>query len=129
MGKIEIFSLSAISLKDKKQKWFKRDPNDVCNGRDFCTPGISAAATAFEGAVMAGSMDGTLRAYSKENGKVIVSYNTAKEFKTLTGQIAKGGSFGGSAGPVAHENMLYAVSGYGVYFHMPGAVLLAFEVE
>ena len=119
----------AISLKDKKQKWFRRDPNDVCNGRDFCTPGISAAATAFEGAVMAGSMDGTLRAYSKENGKVIWSYNTAKEFKTLTGQIAKGGSFGGSAGPVAHENMLYAVSGYGVYFHMPGAVLLAFEVE
>ncbi|MBC6403627.1 MAG: PQQ-binding-like beta-propeller repeat protein [Hyphomonadaceae bacterium] len=119
----------AVSLDNGDIQWFTRDPDDVCRGRDFCTPGISAAATAFDGAVMAGSMDGHLRAYDRETGEVIWSFDTAREFETLTGQVARGGSFGGSAGPMAHGDILYAVSGYGIYFHMPGAVLLAFEVS
>lgn len=50
-----------------------------------------------------------------------------KEFETLTVLIARSGSFGVSAGPMADDNLLYVVSGFGVYFHMPCAVLLAFE--
>lgn len=117
----------SVSLETGETDWFTREPDDICNGRDFCTPGFSAAATAFDGAVMAGSMDGHLRAFDKETGDVIWNYDTAKEFETLTGTIARGGSFGGSAGPMANDDMLYVVSGYGLYFHMPGAVLLAFE--
>lgn len=117
----------SVSLDTGEIDWFTREPDDICNGRDFCTPGFSAAATAFDGAVMAGSMDGHLRAFDKQSGDIIWSFDTTKEFKTLTGTTAQGGSFGGSAGPIAHEDMLYVVSGYGVYFHMPGAVLLAFE--
>lgn len=118
----------AVSTKDAEVNWFTRDPDDVCVDRDFCTPGISAAPTAFEGAVIAGSMDGNLRAYDKETGDVIWSFDTTKPVKTLTGTMANGGSMGGSAGPIAKDNMLYVVSGYGIYYHMPGAVLLAFEV-
>lgn len=119
----------AVSLEDGVTKWFTRDPDDVCKGRDFCTPGISAAPSAFEGAVMAGSMDGTLRAYDKDTGAVVWSYDSTQQVKTLTGSMISGGSFGGSAGPMAKDGMLYVVSGYGVYFHMPGAVLLAFEAD
>jgi polyvinyl alcohol dehydrogenase (cytochrome) len=46
----------------------------------------------------------------------------------VSGEPAMGGSFGGAVGPLAVGNMLYMNSGYGVYFHMPGNVLLAFEV-
>ncbi len=119
----------ALSLDDGALKWFTRDPDTICQGRTFCTPGISAAASAFEGAVMAGSMDGTLRAYDKDSGDVIWSYDSTTPVKSLTGALATGGSFGGSAGPIAHDDMLYVVSGYGVYFHMPGAALLAFKIR
>jgi len=33
---------------------------------------------------------------------------------------------GGAAGPVFSDDMLFVNSGYGIYFHMPGAVLLGF---
>ena len=119
----------AVSLDEAEIIWFTRDPDNVCNNRDFCTPGISAAPSAFQGAVMAGSMDGTLRAYDQHTGEVIWSYDSTRPVKTITGTMANGGSFGGSAGPIAQDNMLYVVSGYGIYFHMPGAVLLAFKLE
>jgi polyvinyl alcohol dehydrogenase (cytochrome) len=45
---------------------------------------------------------------------------------TTDGRTARGGSFGGGAGPVVRDGMLFAASGYGIYFHMPGNVLLAF---
>ena len=32
----------------------------------------------------------------------------------------------GATGPVLSGNMLFVNSGYGIYFHMPGNVLLAF---
>jgi polyvinyl alcohol dehydrogenase (cytochrome) len=35
----------------------------------------------------------------------------------------------GGGGPVVNNGMLYAASGYGVYFHLPGNVLYAFSVD
>jgi polyvinyl alcohol dehydrogenase (cytochrome) len=99
-----------------------------CNGEQFCDPGILAAVTAMPGAVFAGHMDGMLRAYSADSGNVLWEYNTRSEVKTLSGVMAHGGSMGGG-GPVVHDGMLYAASGYGVYFHLPGNVLYAFSVE
>ena len=40
--------------------------------------------------------------------------------------IDPGGSVGGAVGPIAYDGYLYASSGYGLYFHMPGNVLIAF---
>ena len=37
-----------------------------------------------------------------------------------------GGSFGGGAGPMVVNGQVFAASGYGLYFHMPGNVLLVF---
>jgi len=101
--------------------------DDICSGRKDCDPGISAPATAIPGVVFAGHMDGRLRAYDANNGNVLWEYDTYRDFETLSGEKARGGSFGGGSGPVIANGRVYANSGYGLYFHMPGNVLLVFE--
>jgi polyvinyl alcohol dehydrogenase (cytochrome) len=103
--------------------------DDICSGRTDCDPGISAPATAIPGAVFAGHMDGRLRAYDAMNGKVLWEYDTYRDFETISGEIARGGSFGGGSGPIIANGRVYANSGYGLYFHMPGNVLLVFEAK
>ena len=115
----------AVDIKTGKQLWFT-ETTDICAGRDYCQPGLSAAASAIDGAVVGGAMDGHLRAYDATTGKVIWDLDTAVPFTTLNGEKSHGGSFGGAAGPVFKGNMMFLSSGYGIYFHMPGNVLLAY---
>ena len=58
---------------------------------------------------------------------VLSETNTLREYETVSGEIARGGSFGGG-GPMVAAGMLYVNSGYGIYFHMPGNVMLVFGV-
>ena len=102
--------------------------DNVCGDRVDCDPGVSVAVTAIPGAVLAGHMDGRLRAYARDDGEVLWSVETDREFAALSGRTARGGSFGGGSGPVAYDGVLYANSGYGLYFHRPGNVLIAWEV-
>jgi polyvinyl alcohol dehydrogenase (cytochrome) len=99
---------------------------DVCeaDNREFCDPGIGQAVTAIPGAVIAGHFDGHLRIYNGADGKVLMDLNTLVGFDTVSGERAKGGSFSGG-GPAVADGMIYVNSGYGMYFHMPGNVLLA----
>jgi polyvinyl alcohol dehydrogenase (cytochrome) len=73
-------------------------------------------------------MDGRIRAYDSETGNVLWQSDTAREFEALGGSTARGGSIGGG-GPVVHDGMVYANSGYGLYFHMAGNALVAFSVN
>ncbi len=98
---------------------------DVCNARPFCDPGISAAVTAIPGVVFAGHMDGRLRAYDGTNGHVLWEFDSTQAVPTVSGAPAQGGSFGG-AGVAIREGYVAVNSGYGLYFHMPGGVLLVF---
>jgi polyvinyl alcohol dehydrogenase (cytochrome) len=70
-------------------------------------------------------MDGRLRIYGAKDGKVLWDFSTLREFKTVSGEVARGGSMSASGATVAN-GMLYMNSGYGIYEHMPGNVLLAF---
>jgi polyvinyl alcohol dehydrogenase (cytochrome) len=101
---------------------------DVCGGRKFCDPGILSSIAAIPGVVFAGHMDGRLRAYDADSGHVLWQYDTTQSQTTLGGTAAHGGTIGGG-GPVIHDGMVYTNSGYGMYFHMPGNVLLAFSVD
>ena len=101
---------------------------DVCHGRKFCDPGILAAITVIPGAVFAGHMDGRLQAYDSATGRVIWQYDTSGPVIGLGGAIGHGGTIGGG-GPVVHDGMVYTNSGYGMFFHMPGNLLLAFSVD
>jgi len=100
--------------------------NNVCGDRKDCDPGISQAITAIPGLVFAGHMDGRLRAYDSATGQVLWEVDTDHEWDTLSGETAHGGSFGGGSGPMVVNGRVYANSGYGLYFHMPGNVLLVF---
>jgi polyvinyl alcohol dehydrogenase (cytochrome) len=91
--------------------------------------GQSAAVTGIPGAVFTGGWDGILRALSTDDGKILWQFNTAREFTTVNGVAAKGGSMGGP-GPVVANGMLYVGSGYAnVGGGMPGNVLLAFAAK
>jgi polyvinyl alcohol dehydrogenase (cytochrome) len=99
---------------------------ETCGEKPFCHAGISAAITTTPDFVLAGGMDGVLRAHSISDGKLLWSYATARTFDAPGGVAAQGGSFGGAAAPLIANGMIFASSGYGIYQHMPGNVLLAF---
>jgi polyvinyl alcohol dehydrogenase (cytochrome) len=80
------------------------------------------------GIVFSGSMDGRLRAYSSESGRVLWEFDTVREFKTVNGVRASGGSLNGP-GPVIVGGMLFVNSGYARMGVLPGNVLLAFSVD
>lgn len=105
--------------------WAQPAENICPTDNSFCDPGISAAITAIPGAVIAGHMDGRLRIYAAVDGAVLWEYDTLQEQRTVSGETASGGSMSGG-GPAVAGRMLYVNSGYGIYFHMPGNVLLAF---
>ena len=70
-------------------------------------------------------MDGHVRGYNAEDGKVIWDFDTAREFRTVNGIKARGGSFDGPGAAVA-GGMVFVSSGYSRFGGMPGNVLLAF---
>ncbi len=97
---------------------------DRCGDMAGCDPGISQAVTAVPGAVIAGYLDGMLRVHDSRDGRVIWALDTLRDFETVSGAVARGGSFSGGGALVA-DGMIYVNSGYGIYEHMPGNVLLA----
>jgi outer membrane protein assembly factor BamB len=80
------------------------------------------------GAVFSGSLDGHLRAFSTEDGHLLWDFDTVRDYFTVNGVPAKGGSIDG-AGPVVVDGVLYLNSGYPRLGGMPGNALLAFSVD
>ena len=102
---------------------------DICSPeRAFCDPGVSAAVTAIPGAVLAGHLDGHLRAYSAANGEVLWDFDTTQPAASVNGLTAQGGGMSGGAGPAIADGHVVINSGYGLYFHEPGNALLVFAV-
>jgi polyvinyl alcohol dehydrogenase (cytochrome) len=120
--------LYALDVRSGRVLW-ESPADDVCAGRRFCAPGIGQAITAIPGVVFAGHMDGRLRAYDATSGRVLWQTDTTREIDALGGVRAHGGSFGGGAGPVVRRGLVFASSGYGMYEHMPGNVLLVYGVR
>ena len=90
--------------------------------------GQIGAASSIPGIVFTGAWDGILRAVDAD-GKVIWSYDTHRDFETVNGVRANGGSLG-SPGPTIVNGMVYVSSGYvGVQNGFPGNVVLAFGAE
>jgi polyvinyl alcohol dehydrogenase (cytochrome) len=118
--------LFAVRLANGGIAWSAPPP--VCGDRRPCSPAQSAAVTLIPGAVFSGSSDGHLRAYSANDGKVLWDFDAVREFKTVNGVEARGGSFDGP-GPVVAGGMLYVTSGYGAMGGIPGNVLLTFSVD
>ncbi|MGH9662766.1 MAG: PQQ-binding-like beta-propeller repeat protein [Bryobacteraceae bacterium] len=118
--------LFALRLADGSKVWHTPAPKPACAGKPGCTAAQMAAVTAIPGVVFSGSMDGHLRAYDTADGRVIWDFDTLREFETVNGVAARGGSLN-AGGPVVAGGMLWVNSGYGALAGMPGNVLLAFE--
>ncbi|WP_084455668.1 outer membrane protein assembly factor BamB family protein [Novosphingobium rosa] len=99
-----------------------------CGQRMPCEAGISAATTAIPGAVLSGAIDGWLRAYDRQTGKVIWETNTAGDFPAVNGAMAHGGSMSGP-GPAVYQGHLITNSGYGFAFKLPGNALLVYSLD
>jgi len=93
-----------------------------------CSPAQPAAVTAIPGVVFSGSVDGHFRAFTTEDGKVLWDFDTARDYQTVNGVRAKGGSLDG-AGPVIAGGMIFVNSGYARNGGIAGNVLLAFAPE
>jgi polyvinyl alcohol dehydrogenase (cytochrome) len=116
--------LTALRLADGAKSWYV--PPIACGSAPGCSPAQSSAVTAIPGIVFSGSMDGHLRAYSSEDGKVLWDFNTIREFPAVNGVKANGGALDGP-GPVVVNGMVFVNSGYARFGGAPGNVLLAFE--
>lgn len=118
--------LFAIQLATGEKVWSA--PPQPCAARKGCSPAQSAAVTVIPGVIFSGSVDGHMRAYSTTDGKILWDFDTAREFPTVNGVKANGGSID-AAGPTVAGGMLFVTSGYGNWGGLPGNVLLAFAVE
>ncbi|MCP5327730.1 MAG: PQQ-binding-like beta-propeller repeat protein [Steroidobacteraceae bacterium] len=120
--------LHAVDARDGRLLWSVIADN-VCEGRKYCDPGISAAVTAIPGVVFAGHLDGRFRAYESASGRVLWEEQTDREYPATNGGVAHGGSISGAGGPVIVGGRVYINSGYGYSWHMPGNALLVFAAE
>jgi polyvinyl alcohol dehydrogenase (cytochrome) len=105
-----------------------KTPPPGCGEKPGCSPAQSAAVTLIPGAVFSGGMDGHLRTYATQDGKIIWDVDTKQEYKTVNRVIGTGGALDGP-GAVIANGMFYVNSGYAVWGGGPGNVLLAFSVD
>jgi polyvinyl alcohol dehydrogenase (cytochrome) len=119
--------LHAVDLATGTRAWYAPPPETLKCGKvsRACSGAQFSAVTVIPGVVISPSNDGAVRGYSTKDGSVVWEFDTNREFKTLNGVRARGGSMNGPA-PVVAGGMLYISSGYGAFGLRPGNVLLAF---
>jgi polyvinyl alcohol dehydrogenase (cytochrome) len=113
----------ALDLKSGEELWWT--PATPPAGRQN-QRGVVGAVTLIPGALLSGARDGMVRAVSSRTGQLLWEFDTAREFPTVNGVTAKGGS-AASGGPIVANGMVFIGSGYpGFQGGQPGNVLLAF---
>jgi len=115
----------ALRLADGARVW--HTPPIPCDSRPRCSPAQSGAVSAVPGVAFSGSLDGHIRGYASDTGKIVWDFDTVREYETVNGVPARGGSLDGP-GPVIAGGMMFVNSGYTVDGGIPGNVILAFSV-
>ncbi len=123
-AKLRGAGVHAIDAANGRSFWRSKADN-ICNKRPNCDPGISSAVTAMPGFVFAGHLDGRFRAYDNRSGKPIWTFDTTQSVKTISGEMARGGSMSGPGAAISNGHVVVN-SGYGLYYHMPGNLLMVF---
>jgi polyvinyl alcohol dehydrogenase (cytochrome) len=118
----------AIDIATGRQVWYTPIPKPQCDQPDarWCSSGNYAAAAVIPGAVFAGAIDGTIRAFSTSDGRVLWEYQTRRDFTTVNGVAGKGGSIHFQP-PTIVNGMVYICSGWAG--EATGNVLLAFGTD
>ena len=120
--------LDALDMATGAKRWYTPTPVVACAwGERNCYIGQRQAVSVMPGIAFSGAMDGHLRAYSTIDGKIVWDFDTAKDFTTVNGVKASGGTLD-HGGATIVDGMVYVNSGYGRLIGQPGNVLLAFAV-
>jgi polyvinyl alcohol dehydrogenase (cytochrome) len=117
--------LTGLRIGTGEKVWYT--PPAACGPKPGCSPAQAAAVTAIPGVVFSGSMDGHMRAYTAEEGRMIWDFDTVQKYETVNGVPANGGSLSGP-GAVVVGGMVFVNSGYRSG-SIQGNVLLAFAPE
>ena len=118
--------LFALRIPTGEKIWYAAPPKPACLGKPGCSAAQMAPVTVIPGVVFSGSMDGRLRAFNTADGKLLWEFDTLRDFETVNGVNARGGSLN-ATGPVISDGILYLSSGYGQLGGIAGNVLLAFD--
>ena len=121
--------LHAVEIASGEVLWSKIE-KDRCGTFELrgCGPGLSAAITLTPDVVFGGTLDGWMKAYSKEDGSELWSFDTKRDYDAVNGVKAFGGAID-SDGPIVVENQLFVSSGYAKFAEKEGNVVLAFSVD
>jgi polyvinyl alcohol dehydrogenase (cytochrome) len=120
--------LRALKLGTGEVAWSMDPPERLCTTSKSCRAGQGGAVTVIPGAVLSGSLDGGMRAYSTKDGSILWTFDTNRPFDTVNGVRATGGGIEG-AGAIVANGMVFFNSGYGGILNRPGNVLLAFGLD
>jgi polyvinyl alcohol dehydrogenase (cytochrome) len=113
----------ALDLQTGEEAWWVPLPSPP--GRES-KRGVVGAVTLIPGALLSGARDGMIRATSSKTGQLIWQFDSARDFTTVNGVAAHGGS-AASGGPIVANGMVFIGSGYpGFQGGDGGNVLLAF---
>ena len=118
--------LFALSLDTGDVVW--HTPHPGCH-KPGCSPAQSAAVTEIPGVVFSGGVDGHLRAYSAEDGRIIWDYGYGARLPDGQRREGLGRLAGRVLAPSSCGGILYVNSGYFFQGSTPGNVLLAFSVD
>lgn len=122
-------SLSAIDLTTGKMAWRAEASKDTCTSKPTpCSNAYLSIPAVAGDAVWIGNQDGNLRAFDRDDGRLIWEFDTARDFTGVNGVIGRGGSIA-NGGPIVVGRHVYVMSGWGnLNLGMPGNTLLAFEI-
>jgi polyvinyl alcohol dehydrogenase (cytochrome) len=116
--------LFAIDVASGEVVWSAKPPR--C-GPENCSSAQASPASVIPGAVFSGSLDGHLRAYATSDGKVIWDVDTAREFTTVNGVKATGGSIDVGGAAIA-SGFVLTTSGNPTWGGKRGNVLIAYAL-
>jgi len=121
--------LHAVNIRDGSILWSTIE-EDRCGTFELrgCGPGLSAAITLTPEVVFAGTLDGWMKAYAKDDGRELWAYDTKRDYQAVNGVRAFGGAID-SDGPIVVGDQVYVSSGYAKFAEKEGNVVLAFSLS
>lgn len=124
--------LYAVNLNDGSMDWQFHVTPDCTDARKKFVPrctglfGMSGAPTVIGDHIITGGLDGRVYMLEKKTGKLVWTFDTAREFETLNGVKGNGGSFD-NASIVAANGLVLMNSGYGLFGQGAGNVMIALK--
>ncbi|MEO1656466.1 MAG: PQQ-binding-like beta-propeller repeat protein [Pseudomonadota bacterium] len=120
--------MHAFDVTTGEPLWSTPEPAYCDDHLHACQTNISAAITAVPGAVIAGGLDGRIKAYHAVDGSVLWSFDTNRSFQAENDVQVTGGSID-SSGPIIAGDRMVINSGYDKFGQIPGNALLIFRSE